>query len=417
MFGDRRVRALAVEPHRRQAQGLCKVVGEKPTALHLPVLAADCEAIARGLTTLAASCPTVSTAGSSVTLAALDKAQPGVPGTVGWLLTSTLGADCVESPALTGLPFTHVSDPRNVPLPVDTEPELDDMDTTSTRKRSDPSESGSDDKGASRKMQAVATEPLTVTSPSAPSNDAVAEEHSVTHDADANETEFRTVIYKSQKRGWRAVTSPGPAANISTPPGTALAATPARVVHGSANPLTATQATPAGVLAAAYSMLPSALSPLDSGTVLFRPANTGALFPRSSRLPIPQALSALPGVKEVRVNTRKNILTADVSAAELMDRLLATSELEGISVTACPPADRSQCSGVVQGVDGDYTDEALLAAVTSEMPVIAARRRGISLVLRFASPVPASRVHLFRMAFEVRPSRLRPLQCQRCGRY
>ncbi|KAL1444013.1 hypothetical protein MTO96_045714 [Rhipicephalus appendiculatus] len=71
-----------------------------------------------------------------------------------------------------------------------------------------------------------------------------------------------------------------------------------------------------------------------------------------------------------------------------MSRLLVTSELAGIPVTARPPADRSQSSGVVQGVDGDFTDEALLAAVTSEVPVIAATRQGTSLVLRFASPVP-----------------------------
>ncbi|KAL3193172.1 hypothetical protein MRX96_018003 [Rhipicephalus microplus] len=42
-----------------------------------------------------------------------------------------------------------------------------------------------------------------------------------------------------------------------------------------------------------------------------------------------------------------------------MDCLLATSELAGIPVTAHLPADRSQSSGVVQGVDGDYNDEAL----------------------------------------------------------
>ncbi|KAL1470277.1 hypothetical protein MTO96_040529 [Rhipicephalus appendiculatus] len=162
---------------------------------------------------------------------------------------------------------------------------------------------------------------------------------------------------------------------------------------------------------------PSATSPLDSGTVLFRPANAGASFHRTSRLAIAQALSELPGVKEVRVNTKKNIVAADASTAEWMDRLLATSELAGIPVTARPPADRSQSSGVVQGVDGDYTDEALLAAVSSEVPVIAARRQGSSLLLRFAAPVPPARVHLFRMTFEVRPSRPRPLHCLRCGRY
>ncbi|XP_037501849.1 uncharacterized protein LOC119375889 [Rhipicephalus sanguineus] len=398
--------ANTVRLRHEQAQRLCKVVGKQPTALHLPAPAAAADAIARGLATSGASCPTVRTALSSDTSAALQTALPGVPNTVGRPMTSS----------------ALVSDSRNVPLPVDTEPELDDMDTTSTRKRSRPSESGSDDEGASRKMQAVATERVTVMSPTAPPSDTVAEEQPDTPDADGtNENEFQTVFSKSQKRRQRASTAPRPVGNIGSP--TAPAATPAahpstaRVVPEPAKPPTATQAASTGVLAAADTMLRSALSPLDSGTVLFRPANAGASFHRTSRLAIAQALSALPGVKEVRVNTKKNIVAADASTAELMDRLLATSELAGIPVTARPPADRSQSSGVVQGVDGDYTDEALLAAVTSEVPVIAARRQGTSLILRFASPVPPARVHLFRMAFEVRPSRPRPLQCLRCGRY
>ncbi|KAH7942972.1 hypothetical protein HPB52_002917 [Rhipicephalus sanguineus] len=256
----------------------------------------------------------------------------------------------------------------------DTEPVLDDMDTTSTRKRSRPSESGSDDEGASRKMQAVATERVTVMSPTAPPSDTVAEEQPDTPDADGtNENEFQTVFSKSQKLRQRASTAPRPVGNIGPP--TAPAATPAahpstaRVVPEPAKPPTATQAAFTGVLAAADTMLRSALSPLDSGTVLFRPANAGASFHRTSRLAIAQALSALPGVKG----------------------------LAGIPVTARPPADRSQSSGVVQGVDGDYTNEALLAAVTFEVPVIAARRQATSLLLRFASPVPAAHVHLFRM--------------------
>ncbi|KAL1487203.1 hypothetical protein MTO96_046615 [Rhipicephalus appendiculatus] len=62
-------------------------------------------------------------------------------------------------------------------------------------------ESGSDDEGASRKMQAIAAERLTAMSPTAPPSHAVAEEHSATQDADVtNETKFRLVLSKSQKR-------------------------------------------------------------------------------------------------------------------------------------------------------------------------------------------------------------------------
>ncbi|KAH7946755.1 hypothetical protein HPB52_003978 [Rhipicephalus sanguineus] len=287
-----------------QAQRLCKAVGEQPTALLLPAPAADADATARGLATSRASCPTVSTAVSSDTSAALQTALPGVPDTVGRPMTaSALAADCVASAAVSRMPCTLVPDSRNVPLPAYAAPELHDMDTTTTRKRSRPSQSGSDDEGASRTMQAVATERVTVRSPTTAPSDTVAEEQPVTHGADGtNETEFQTLFSKSQRRRQRASTSWRPAGNIGPPPGTAPAATPAahpstsRVVPGPANPPTATQAASTGVLRAADTMLPYALSPLDSGTAVFRPANAGASFHRTSRLAITQALSALPVV-------------------------------------------------------------------------------------------------------------------------
>ncbi|KAL3202331.1 hypothetical protein MRX96_053423, partial [Rhipicephalus microplus] len=57
-------------------------------------------------------------------------------------------------------------------------------------------------------------------------------------------------------------------------------------------------------------------------------------------------------------------------------------------MTACLPVDHSQSSGVVQGVDGDYTDDDLPAAVTSEVPLIAATRQETSPVLWFAPTKP-----------------------------
>ncbi|KAH8029064.1 hypothetical protein HPB51_022232 [Rhipicephalus microplus] len=547
--------AKAVRLHHEQAQKLCRVVSEKPTSLRLPVLAADVETTARGLTSSAASSPTTSTTASSTAVAAHHTAQLEDAGSI----------LCV-----------NVTVPQNVPLPLDEEPDIADMDTTSTRKRSRPSESGSDDEGGSRKMHAVAPERATGASPSMPSSSdeadsdteradppsrttslksrnshiaspgserpeseedfpesdnepvtssggrlgssagsameapaaapeaqeqrnsadpsqkfparephAPADEDSPLQDGIASlsdaddsslfdkdeeeafssdhasqqgfpgdfltldddmpplppiapnwniqldpltifdwdatdeisQSEFQTVLSKSKKRRQRASTSQGPAAHTGPRPATESTAMLAHVAPGTSNAPTATQTAPAGVRATEHTMPASASSSLDPGTILFRPANASASFHRTSRLAIAQALSALPGVKEVRVNTKKNIVAADASTPEWMNRLLATSELAGIPVTARLPADRSQSSGVVQGVDGDYTDEALLAAVSSDVPVIAARRQGTSLVLRFASPVPPTRVRLFRMVFEVRPSRPRPLQCRRCGRY
>ncbi|KAL1482561.1 hypothetical protein MTO96_014164 [Rhipicephalus appendiculatus] len=238
--------AEATRLRHEQAQQLCKVVGERPTAPHLSVLAADAETIASIPASPGTPCLPVSTAVSSDTSAALESAFPGVPGIV------------------------------------DSEPDPDDMDTTSTRKRSRPSEPSSDDEGASRKMQAVATERPTVTSPTASSTNVVAELHSTTKDADVtNETEFQLVLSKSQKPRQRTSPPQRPVANIGPPPGTAPAATPAahsstaRDVHGLANPLSATQAAAAGVPAAADTMLTSAAPLLDSCTVLFRPTNAG----------------------------------------------------------------------------------------------------------------------------------------------
>ncbi|KAL3200992.1 hypothetical protein MRX96_053576 [Rhipicephalus microplus] len=132
----------------------------------------------------------------------------------------------------------------------------------------------------------------------------------------------------------------------------------AHVAPGTSNAPTATQTAPAGVRATEHTMPASASSSLDSGTILFDQQTPAPPFTAPLVLPL-RKLSALPGVKEVRVNTKKNIVAADASTPEWMNRLLATSELAGIPVTARLPADRSQSSGVVQGVDGDYTDEAL----------------------------------------------------------
>ncbi|KAL1414240.1 hypothetical protein MTO96_007605 [Rhipicephalus appendiculatus] len=177
---------------RAQAQRLCKVVSDQPTVLHRPGPAANAAAIAKDLAISGAHCVTVSTAISSDTSATLPTALPGVLGTVGRPAPPPVPtADSVISAAVPHSPCTDVPDPRNVPLPVDSKLGPDDMDTTSTRKRSRPSESGTDDEGASRKLQAVATEHVTVTTPTTPSSDAVADEHSATHDADAtNETDF-----------------------------------------------------------------------------------------------------------------------------------------------------------------------------------------------------------------------------------
>ncbi|KAH6926773.1 hypothetical protein HPB50_022158 [Hyalomma asiaticum] len=270
------------------------------------------------------------------------------------------------------------------------------MDTSSSRKRPRPTESTSDDEGSSRKVPAVTPAPESGTPPPV-------EASAVLHDADDG---FQTVQSKSQKRRQRAAAAAGTTARCVPPSGSTHS--------GSSTPAAA----PPAVVTTTPTSVSTRASPHQCGiTVLFRPAIPGATFPRTSRLSLAQALSALPGVQEVRVNTKKNVVAADAITPNWRDRLLATTELAGIPVNARMPADRTQSSGIVQGIIGNYTEEELLAGVQSDVPVLAAKRQGTALILRFAASTPPAQVRLFRMVHAVRACRPRPLQCLRCGSY
>ncbi|KAH6925988.1 hypothetical protein HPB50_012923 [Hyalomma asiaticum] len=144
-------------------------------------------------------------------------------------------------------------------------------------------------------------------------------------------------------------------------------------------PSTAVTATPVAATTAAPQL-----------TVLFRPTGPGAVFPRTTRISLAKALSALAGVRDVRM-------------------------MAGIPVGARLPADHTTSSSILQGILGDHAEEELLAGLESEVPVLAARRQGTALILDIAASVPPARVRHFRMAHQVRACRPHPLQCQRCG--
>ncbi|XP_037576998.1 uncharacterized protein LOC119459253 [Dermacentor silvarum] len=140
--------------------------------------------------------------------------------------------------------------------------------------------------------------------------------------------------------------------------------------------------------------LESAALPVDPkivGTVLFRPSAPGGAFRGAPRLELAAALSARPGVVVVRVNHKRNIVAADTTTRECLEELMAVTELGGIAVTARLPAERGKSTGFLHGVDGEHTDEDLLRAIHSSVPVVSAAR--------------------------VRPARPRPLQCRQCGRF
>ncbi|KAH7946460.1 hypothetical protein HPB49_025462 [Dermacentor silvarum] len=113
------------------------------------------------------------------------------------------------------------------------------------------------------------------------------------------------------------------------------------------------------------------------------------------------------------------IEAVDAASPEWTEHPLATSEIAGMPVTARLPGDRSQSSGVVKGVYGNNADEDLLAVVSSKVRVVAAKRQGITLVLRFAvpPPPPPARINLFSMPFEDGSPGLALCSVLRCGCY
>ncbi|KAL1472047.1 hypothetical protein MTO96_004196 [Rhipicephalus appendiculatus] len=242
---------------------------------------------------------------------------------------------CGDRAAASGLQCAPLIEPQDVPLPQGSDSE--DMDTTTTRKRWRPSEPGSDDEGASRKLQghqrgrASASFVKGAETPSACC-------HPTRHSREQRPTSWnraclhlcfaasslRQINWRNFCRGSRCYYRD--LCNFWVYP--RRRRQPARCY--------------------------------------FDRHTTVPPFPRTSRLAIAQTLYSMPGVKEMRVSTKKNIVAADAATPEWAERLLATSEIIGMPVIARLPAHRSQSSGVVQGVDGNYADDDLLANVSSE---------------------------------------------------
>ncbi|KAL1478392.1 hypothetical protein MTO96_035049 [Rhipicephalus appendiculatus] len=353
-----------------QAQRLCRAVSTQPAPRTLSATTSNAMCEFAEQPTSGAVCLATVGAASLATLPAV-----GILGTAGELPTTTAYTSDVllrgDRAAASGLQCAPLLEPQNVPLPQGSDSE--DMDTTTTRKRLRPSEPGSDDEGASRKLQAVGLAQTSELTPNSHSRVAGLTEHPLATATDStNEGEFQQVLSKAQKRRQRAAIPQGIAGNNAPPPGIGPASTSASPppVSGRSTGATSVMA-PAAITGTPATSVPT--PPPTACTVLFRPAHNGAAFPRTSRLAIAQALSSMPGVKEVRVNMKKNIVAADAASPEWAERLLATSEIIGMPVIARLPADRSQSSGVVHG---NYADDDLLANASSEAVLRAAPSSG-----------------------------------------
>ncbi|XP_065288960.1 uncharacterized protein [Dermacentor albipictus] len=130
------------------------------------------------------------------------------------------------------------------------------------------------------------------------------------------------------------------------------------------------------------------VNPAVTGTVLFRSSAPGGAFRSAPRLTLTAALSARPGVAAVCVNHKRNIVAADTTTRACLEELLAVTELHGIPVTACLPAERGKSTGYIHGMDGMPADKDLLEAIESSVPVFTATKDGSTGTIRFAGPVP-----------------------------
>ncbi|KAL1421379.1 hypothetical protein MTO96_000461 [Rhipicephalus appendiculatus] len=296
--------------------------------------AAQLHEIAEQLTSGAVCLATVGAA-SLAAAPALQAPAVGILGTAGELSATTAYSSDVllrgDRTAASGLQCAPLLEPQNVPLPQGSDSE--DMDTTTTRKRLRPSEPGSDDEGASRKLQAVGLAPTSELTPNSPTRVAGSAEHPLTTaTASTDEGEFQQVLSKAQKRRQSAAIPQGIAGSNASPPGIGPASTSASPPPVSGRSTGATSA----AASAAITGTPATSVPTPTPTactVLFRPAHNGAAFPRTSRLAIAQALCAMPGVKEVRVNEEEHSGSGrGTTGGE--ERLLATSEIIGMPVIA-----------------------------------------------------------------------------------
>lgn len=149
------------------------------------------------------------------------------------------------------------------------------------------------------------------------------------------------------------------------------------------------------------------------GTVLFRPKEPRAAFAKLASDAIAAQLTAQPGVLDVRVNTRRNVVAADAATVETLGTLLATTNIGGIEVSPREPS--SSSTGVIVVDDATITAETIASSLESPVPVQSAVRRGSTVYLRFLAPVPPAEVALHKLRRLVRPCQPRPLQCGRCG--
>lgn len=173
------------------------------------------------------------------------------------------------------------------------------------------------------------------------------------------------------------------------------------------------------------------------------PASTATMKPRLERWPhviifVPeesgnlrllnrQALSAylecaVPNeIKDIRVNTRKNILAIDVIHVSALGKLQQITELGGIKVRPFIPMDDTSIAGVVYDIDVAIPNAdlpTLIKPANEGIVITQVRRLGQTRCVKviFKGDCIPSHVKVGHFRHPVRPFIQKPLQCHQCFR-
>lgn len=158
----------------------------------------------------------------------------------------------------------------------------------------------------------------------------------------------------------------------------------------------------------------------ESPTVILVPVVQTDSLSSISRLKLSNVLQTIAPdeIKEVRVNTKKNLIAIDVVNACALDKLLLVTEICSISVRAYVPGGRNTIAGVIQDVDAEITEQDFAALISTTAPIVQFRRFGVSSSVKIvfrSDSLPAS-VKVGLVRHPVRPYVPRPLQCRKCMR-
>lgn len=159
-------------------------------------------------------------------------------------------------------------------------------------------------------------------------------------------------------------------------------------------------------------------APQKEFTVVFVPTSPASSVSKISRCQLSTFLDGIaPGkIKEVRFNSRKNVVAVDASNSATVSSLLSTPLLCGVAVRSYIPRGHNTIVGVIQDVDNDIPDSDIAAIISSTSPVIEVRRFGNSQSVKivFLSDCLPASVKVGLVRYPVRPYVPRPLQCRNC---